>query len=184
MSVTFRNFLMLFTGVSLWVFFILINNTTVPNPLDPNDVTSDGFSAGVMSNTVCNFTLDGTHAGTFLHQVDTNVAWAVKYNATVFSISGLNNSLHEFIISNNQAVSYMIFDYAIYTYVFAIVAPSSCGSNVILGSMSPIILQPHQLRDPCSLPDLRRFQDLRPPPEQVAPQDLQTPIMFCHPVAK
>jgi hypothetical protein len=130
---------MLFTGVSLWVFFILINNTT--------------SSASIMSTTWCNFTLDGNDVGTFAHWVDYEATWTVQYNATVFSVSGLSNSLHEFIISTSdgQVGSYIIFDYAIYTYVYAIIAPSSCGSNVILGLMSPIILRPRQFQDPCPL---------------------------------
>ncbi|KAF8343333.1 hypothetical protein F5887DRAFT_1075891 [Amanita rubescens] len=92
-----------FTGVSLWVFFILINNTT--------------SSASIMSTTSCNFTLDGNDVGTFAHWVDYEATWTVQYNATVFSVSGLSNSLHEFIISTSsgQVGSYIIFDYAIYT---------------------------------------------------------------------
>jgi hypothetical protein len=74
----------------------------------------------------------------------------LQYNTTVFSASGLSNSQHELVISTiNQSIpGYVNFDYAIYTYVDSMIAPP-CGSDYILGLISPIIRpsQPHRLWD-------------------------------------
>ena len=95
--------LLCFTGISIWVFFILANNNTSP---------------GVTSNTQCNFTLDGKLVGNFNHQPNEST-YALQYNATAFTTSGLSNSQHELVISTNDfpSFSFLNFDYAIYTYV-------------------------------------------------------------------
>jgi hypothetical protein len=75
-------------------------------------------------------------------------AAVLQYNTTVFSVSGLSNSQHELVIStiNPYISGYINFDYAIYTYVYSMIAPSSCGSNYVPGPTSPII-RPCQLLD-------------------------------------
>lgn len=110
-----------FTGVSIWIFFILSNANFL-----------------VTLNTECNFTLDGQVVGNFYHLPNQSTS-ALQYNALAFSASGLNNSQHDLVISTNDLpyAVYINFDYAVYTYVYS-VAPCIhfCGSNIILGSMT------------------------------------------------
>ena len=145
--------LLYFAGVAIWIFFILAN--------------ANALGTIVVSNTNCNFTLDGVLVGSSNHQPNENTE-DLQYNVTVFSASSLSNDLHEMVIStNNYPVNvYLNFDYAIYTYVYSVNAPSACGSNINLGLMNPITLPP-------------RLQDLHPPvsPEPLAPQDLQQTII-------
>ena len=97
--------LILFTGVSIWVFFVLANNNT--------------RGPGITSNTECNFTLDGQLVGYFNHQPDESTN-ALQYNVIAFNNSNLSNSQHEMVISTNDLPysAYLNFDYAIYTYGF------------------------------------------------------------------
>ncbi len=79
--------------------------------------------------------------GAFSYQPNNSeAAQNIQYNATVFSASGLSNSQHEFVISTSGApnMTYVNFDYAIYSYVYSIITPSFRSSNVILGLTSPI----------------------------------------------
>ncbi len=139
----------LVTGVSVWVFFIIVNEAQLLGGIT------------LHPNTQCNFTLDGNYAGAFSHQPDAS-ADATQYNVTAFSASGLNNSRHELVISTNvlPAPTYVNFDYAIYAYVYPVII-SACDSDVILGLMFPT-----------TLPRRRQLQDLHPLVES-APQDLQ-----------
>ncbi|KAF8350377.1 hypothetical protein F5887DRAFT_938906 [Amanita rubescens] len=57
---------------------------------------------------------------------------------------------------------YLNFDYAIYTYVYSVIAPSAYGSNINPGLMNPIALP-------------RRLQDLHPPALSLAPLALAAP---------
>ncbi|KAF8333291.1 hypothetical protein F5887DRAFT_922113 [Amanita rubescens] len=96
------NITLYFQGVSIWVFFILANNV--------NNGTS------FLATAQCNFTLDGNDMGTFSHQPNASTN-ALQYNASVFSVTNLQNSPHELVISANpnSNASYITFDYAIYT---------------------------------------------------------------------
>ncbi|KIL65654.1 hypothetical protein M378DRAFT_76615 [Amanita muscaria Koide BX008] len=96
------NITLQFTGVAVWVFFILSNTNVHGNPF---------------VSTHCNFTLDGQHAGSFSHEPD-NTTTAFIYNVAVFSQTGLSNTPHEVIVSVNDfpIPTWLCFDYAIYTY--------------------------------------------------------------------
>ncbi|KAK2466636.1 hypothetical protein APHAL10511_000894 [Amanita phalloides] len=96
------NITLRFTGVSIWVFFILPN--------------ANRLGTTVTSNTECNFTLDGQAAGSFIHEPNEDT-FNMQYNATAFSRTGLSNAPHLLVISTND-VPYNVFlnfDYAIYT---------------------------------------------------------------------
>ncbi|KAF8350376.1 hypothetical protein F5887DRAFT_1208434 [Amanita rubescens] len=97
MNITFS-----FTGVAIWIFFILAN--------------ANALGTIVVSNTNCNFTLDGVLVGSADHQPNENTE-DLQYNVTVFTASSLSNDLHEMVISTNDypVSTYLNFDYAIYT---------------------------------------------------------------------
>ncbi|KIL67155.1 hypothetical protein M378DRAFT_9777 [Amanita muscaria Koide BX008] len=90
-----------FTGVAVWVFFIVPNSGV------------HGF--GLTTYTLVNITLDGKNAGVFSHKPDTRSD--PSYNVTIFSKSGLANTSHELVIGTNDYYnySYINFDWAIYT---------------------------------------------------------------------
>ncbi|KIL67146.1 hypothetical protein M378DRAFT_123375 [Amanita muscaria Koide BX008] len=96
------NLTLRFTGVAVWVFFILAN--------------AGIHGAGLTTNTQVNITLDGKNAGIFSHYPDMNMQ-DLTYNATIFSTSGLANTSHELVIGTNDYAnySYINFDWAIYT---------------------------------------------------------------------
>ena len=102
-------------GIAVWVFFILAN--------------ANQYGPTITTNTNCNFTLDGSHAGTFVHNPDMSTLDLV-YNASVFSASGLSNSQHQLVIWTNDVPFnvFVNFDYAIYTYV-----PSLTRLSLFLG---------------------------------------------------
>jgi len=135
--------LLYFAGVAIWIFFILANANTL--------------GTGITSNTNCNFTLDGVLVGAYNHQPNENTE-ALQYNVTAYSTSSLSNTPHEMVISTSDypVNVYLNFDYAIYTYVYSVIAPSAYGSNINLGLMNPIALP-------------RRLQDLHPPAQSLAP---------------
>ncbi|KAM6500164.1 hypothetical protein JOM56_003178 [Amanita muscaria] len=93
-----------FTGVAIWVFFILLNFSNSP----------------YINNTNVNITLDGQYAATFSHTPDNTTD--VIYNATIFHTSGLANAPHELIIGTQDYLpvetgyrNWLIFDWAIYS---------------------------------------------------------------------
>ena len=134
-----------FTGISIWVFFILANNNTLP---------------GITSNTQCNFTLDGQLVNTFNHQPNGSTN-ALQYNATAFTTSGLSNSQHTLVISTNDfpGFSFLNFDYAIYTYVYFTTPACISATDVILGLISRIV-RPYRLQ---GLPAAVELVSLIPP---------------------
>jgi hypothetical protein len=140
--------LLYFVGVAIWIFFILPNANDLPS--------------GITSNTALNFTLDGLLVHTYLSPQPNENTPAFQYNVCGYSAEDYSNDNHTMVISTNDYPinTYVNFDYAIYTYVYSVIAPSACGSNINLGLMNPITLP-------------RRLQDLHPP----APQDLQQPII-------
>ncbi|KAM6500175.1 hypothetical protein JOM56_003189 [Amanita muscaria] len=91
-----------FTGVAVWVFFILANANT--------------YAADMTTITEVDIILDGNYVGNFSHDPDTNMQ-DLTYNATIFSTSGLANTSHELVIGTNGIYnySYLNFDWAIYT---------------------------------------------------------------------
>jgi len=96
------NFTLKFTGVAIWVFFILSN--------------ANNHGTITITNTQCNFTLDGKLAGNFSHEPDLST-YDLIYNATVFSKAGLANTSHELLVSVNDYpnTTFVNFDWAMYT---------------------------------------------------------------------
>ncbi|KAM6500174.1 hypothetical protein JOM56_003188 [Amanita muscaria] len=108
------NLTLRFTGVAVWVFFILAN--------------AGIHGAGLTTNTV-NITLDGKNAGIFSHYPDMNMQ-DLTYNATIFSASGLANTSHELVIGTNDYAnySYINFDWMIYTVDVNAPSPQSAST--------------------------------------------------------
>ncbi|KAF8335210.1 hypothetical protein F5887DRAFT_1285677 [Amanita rubescens] len=99
---TCRNITISFTGISIWVFFIL-----------PNLPSYDGYPG-----TRCDFFLDGNYTNTFT--LENKMGYpAIQYDAVGFHASGLSDSQHVLMISTECSVpvtvTYINFDYAIYT---------------------------------------------------------------------
>ncbi|KAF8336674.1 hypothetical protein F5887DRAFT_987266 [Amanita rubescens] len=118
MNITFS-----FTGVSIWVFFM-------------GDILS------VPTSTECSFTIDGNHMGAFSYQPnDGEAVQDIQYNAIVFSGSGLSNSQHEFVISTSGApnMTYVNFDYAIYTADVTDNVNSSTSTSLVSSSSDGIV---------------------------------------------
>ncbi|KAF5373814.1 hypothetical protein D9758_000975 [Tetrapyrgos nigripes] len=91
-----------FTGIALYIFFILANDQ----------------GPGITTVTECNFTLDGTAVGHFLHEPTASRELQYGENAMVFSKTGLSNEEHIFMISTAGIDHdvFVNFDYAIYTF--------------------------------------------------------------------
>jgi hypothetical protein len=92
------------SGTAIYVFFI------VPNYVQDATTTV---------NTT--FSIDGQPAGTYLHEPSTDTVYA--YNVPVFSQGGLENTKHSLLITPTggpKENSLLLFDYAVYTYVYAL----------------------------------------------------------------
>ncbi|KAF8345122.1 hypothetical protein F5887DRAFT_885429 [Amanita rubescens] len=111
------NITLSFTGISIWLFFIISNTGNATASTGSNIQTfSEAF------DTACNFTLDGNDMGSFFHR--TNGTPAIQYNASIFNATGLDNSQHELVIwTKGVNQTNLIFDYAIYTYVYSMILP-------------------------------------------------------------
>jgi hypothetical protein len=146
-------------GVSIWVFFILANLNT--------------FGYGLATN--CNFTLDGNFMSSFNSKPNLTTH-NLDYNVTAFSIGGLSNTQHTLVISANDYPNstFINFDYAIYTYVYPVIALPTYCSKLNLGCMIPVT-QPRRIQDFHPLVSL--VESLAP----VAPH-LQKKMMI-HPLA-
>ncbi|KAF5373808.1 hypothetical protein D9758_000976 [Tetrapyrgos nigripes] len=107
-----------FRGIctAIYIFFILANN-------EGPDITTV---------TECNFTLDGTVVGHFLHQPNASISLVYGDDAMVFSKTGLANGNHTFQISTAGLDHnvYVNFDYAIYTFQRENGVPPSSSSSV------------------------------------------------------
>ncbi|KAE9383763.1 hypothetical protein BT96DRAFT_1008812 [Gymnopus androsaceus JB14] len=81
-----------------------------------NNISISFDFTGVATSTAANFTLDGSHAGSFSHSPD-NSAPAFQFNesAMAFSMTGLQNGTHQMIISTITG-QWVNFDYALYTF--------------------------------------------------------------------
>ncbi|TFK36368.1 hypothetical protein BDQ12DRAFT_580607, partial [Crucibulum laeve] len=89
-----------FNGTAIYVFFVLANNQ----------------GDGITTTTVADFTLDGQVAGHFSHAPDLTTT-DFQYNSLVFSKTGIQNGVHQLVISTSGVDFnvYVNFDYAIYT---------------------------------------------------------------------
>ncbi|KAF8334498.1 hypothetical protein F5887DRAFT_892651 [Amanita rubescens] len=119
MNITFS-----FTGVAIWIFFILQNANDVPS--------------GITSNTACNFTLDGLLVHTYYSPQPSEIAPGYQYNVSAYSSQNLRNDKHTLVISTNDYPInvYLNFDYAIYTYVYSVIAPSALRADNTTSSTS------------------------------------------------
>lgn len=65
-----------------------------------------------------NISLDGQSQPEFIHEIDNTNTF--QYNGTVYSNSDLTSGIHVFFMSADalDPGSLLLFDYAIYTYVF------------------------------------------------------------------
>ena len=125
--------LLYFAGVAIWIFFILPNANDLPS--------------GITSNTALNFTLDGLLVHTYLSPQPNENTPPFQYNVCGYSGEDYSNVNHTMVISTNDYPinTYVNFDYAVYTYVYSVIAPSTCGSNINLGVKNPTTL-PHRLQ--------------------------------------
>lgn len=87
-----------FSGIAVYVFFIVSNR-------QPGTITLVNSS----------FSVDGLHAGDFVH-VPLDLS-EIEYNVNAFAARGLDNTQHMLLITNNNKVnaSNVIFDYLLYT---------------------------------------------------------------------
>ncbi|KIL67183.1 hypothetical protein M378DRAFT_160189 [Amanita muscaria Koide BX008] len=116
-----------FTGVAVWVFFIL-----------PDFKSHDSDN---QFQTIANITLDGQYAGTFSHYPENTTD--LIYNATIFHTSGLVYTSHELVIGTTEDylpvvpeyMNSLIFDWAIYTVLDSETSP-------LPNPSSPIIVDP------------------------------------------
>ncbi|KAF9063869.1 hypothetical protein BDP27DRAFT_1426428 [Rhodocollybia butyracea] len=102
-----------FTGVALYVFFIIAN-----------------IKPPIQATTIANFTLDGSLVGNFYHEPDSN-APEFQFNILAFSKTDLQNTNHEMIISamGSSEPIVLIFDYALYTFMNALPKSNSSSTN-------------------------------------------------------
>ncbi|TFK61009.1 hypothetical protein BDN72DRAFT_850041, partial [Pluteus cervinus] len=95
-----------FTGVAIYVFFILANNQ----------------GPGITTRTVCRFLLDGAIDSTFIHEPTNSTDF--QYDALAYGKTGLSNTAHTVTILTNTSDPnippgghvFVSFDYAIYTF--------------------------------------------------------------------
>ncbi|KAJ7139704.1 hypothetical protein C8R44DRAFT_310507 [Mycena epipterygia] len=90
---------MSFTGIAIYVYFILANNE----------------GDGITTTSKANFSIDRSQQGTFTHTPASSTD--LQYNALVFTQTGLSNTTHSLLISTEGTDDiYVNFDYAIYTH--------------------------------------------------------------------
>ncbi|KAG6914169.1 hypothetical protein DXG01_001955 [Tephrocybe rancida] len=114
-----------FTGTAIYVFLILANNV----------------ADGVATETACNFTLDGSSAGSFSHIPSTSTL--LEYNSLVFSRANLANTAHSLVLTTSVADReiFVNFDYALYTFDDTSTAsPSALPSPTTTPTASPSAL--------------------------------------------
>ncbi|KAF5388991.1 hypothetical protein D9757_005052 [Collybiopsis confluens] len=112
-----------FTGIAIYVFFILANNASI------GPVT-----------TAANFTLDAVFQGTYTHPLDPNApAFQFNESALAFSKIGLENRTHNLFISTsgNEQI-FVNFDYALYTFEEEDDVPTSSSLGTALSSASSL----------------------------------------------
>ncbi|KAF8869881.1 hypothetical protein CPB84DRAFT_1693684 [Gymnopilus junonius] len=88
------------SGTAIYVFFVLVNNV----------------GAGLSTETLVDFTLDGDSLQRFEHTADSQNP-LIQYNQLVFHQLNLQNTQHTLVISASQVPTsiYVNFDYAMYT---------------------------------------------------------------------
>ncbi|KAJ7651124.1 hypothetical protein FB45DRAFT_889739 [Roridomyces roridus] len=110
-----------FTGVAIYVYFILANDE----------------GQGITTTTAANFSIDGTVQGEFTHAPAATTD--LEFNALVFSHTGLSNGTHSLLITMGGSNDlYINFDYAVYTFEEAAAAASTSSSAPSSSSSSTI----------------------------------------------
>ncbi|KAK0200651.1 hypothetical protein DFS33DRAFT_1266779 [Desarmillaria ectypa] len=90
-----------FHGSAIYIYLILSNYPK---------------STGLVSDVICDFRIDGEAVGSFSH--DTDGTYRFQYDVLAHSNASLNDEDHTFLIEmSGLEPSYVIFDYAVYTYV-------------------------------------------------------------------
>ncbi|KAK0492955.1 hypothetical protein EDD18DRAFT_1079077 [Armillaria luteobubalina] len=79
-------------------------------------VSNYPHSTGLVSNVLCNFRMDGEIVGHYNHSTDGSFEFG--YNISAYSNTSLTDDDHTFLIEiMGESLSYIIFDYALYTYL-------------------------------------------------------------------
>ncbi|KAK0184712.1 hypothetical protein F5146DRAFT_938126 [Armillaria mellea] len=95
---------LLFHGSAIYVYLILCNYPK---------------STGLVSDVVCDFRLDGEVVGSYSH--DNDGTYQFEYNVLAYSNASLSDEDHTLVMeTTGTELSYLIFDYAVYTYVASI----------------------------------------------------------------
>lgn len=89
-------------GTAIYIFFVQSNYPT---------------STGLVSSTSCDFYLDGQNVGSYQHATDGT--YVFQYNVLAYSQTSIPHGNHSFLIDTAGFIndSYIIFDYAMYTFV-------------------------------------------------------------------
>ncbi|KAK0454154.1 uncharacterized protein EV420DRAFT_603796 [Desarmillaria tabescens] len=78
-------------------------------------------STGFVSDAICDFRMDGEVVGSYSHETDGS--YHVQYDVLAYSNASLSDEDHTLLIeTTGTEPSYIIFDYAVYTYVVGMVA--------------------------------------------------------------
>ncbi|KAK0454155.1 uncharacterized protein EV420DRAFT_1311059 [Desarmillaria tabescens] len=78
-------------------------------------------STGLVSDVICDFRMDGKVVGHYSHVTDGT--YQFQYDVLAYSNASLNDGDHTLLIEiTGSDSSYVIFDYAVYTYVFPVFA--------------------------------------------------------------
>ncbi|KAF8877528.1 hypothetical protein BD779DRAFT_1448442 [Infundibulicybe gibba] len=92
-----------FQGSAIYIYLILANYPTTPD---------------IVSSVHCNFRLDGEIVGNYSHPTDGSSRF--EYNALAYANTSLPNANHTILLEiTGPDPSYLIFDYAEYTFVLA-----------------------------------------------------------------
>ncbi|KAK0492952.1 hypothetical protein EDD18DRAFT_1257577, partial [Armillaria luteobubalina] len=88
-----------FHGSAMYIYLIALN---------------DPHNTGLVSNVLCNFRMDGEIVGHYNHSTDGSFQF--DYNVLAYSNASLTDDDHTFLIEiTGESLSYIIFDYALYT---------------------------------------------------------------------
>ncbi|KAK0492957.1 hypothetical protein EDD18DRAFT_1357341 [Armillaria luteobubalina] len=78
-------------------------------------VSNYPYCTGLVSDVICNFRMDGEIVGNYYHPSDGT--YRFEYNVLAYSNASLNDNDHTFLIeTTGTQLSYIIFDYALYTH--------------------------------------------------------------------
>ncbi|KAK0184715.1 hypothetical protein F5146DRAFT_987590 [Armillaria mellea] len=100
-SLTYMSAELTFHGTAIYIYLIVSNYPQ---------------GTGLVSDVLCDFRMDGEIVGSYNHPTDGT--YRFEYNVLAYSNSSLNDVHHTFRIETmGTQLSYVIFDYALYTYI-------------------------------------------------------------------